>query len=77
LRFWKRITPKIRDPAFAPGLRVGLVCSQRLPGGGQVPRIENEDAGTFDVDEGKRMVLAIEENTGVDILHDVGPASGP
>jgi hypothetical protein len=42
-----------------------------------VPRIANEDAGTFDVDEGKRMVLAIEENTGVDILHDVDPASGP
>jgi hypothetical protein len=39
-----------------------------------VPRIEVEDAGTFDVEEGKRLVLAIEEeDAGVDILHDVGP----
>ncbi len=26
----------------------------------------------FDVEEGKRLVLAIEEDAGVDILHDVG-----
>ena len=38
-----------------------------------MPRIEVEDAGTFDVEEGKRLVLAIEEDAGVDILHDVGP----
>jgi hypothetical protein len=31
-----------------------------------------EGAGTFDVEEGKRLVLAIEEDAGVDILHDVG-----
>ena len=38
-----------------------------------MPRIGIEDAGTFDVEEGKRLVLAIEEDTGVDILHDVDP----
>jgi ferredoxin len=40
--------------------------------GGQVPRIEVEDKGTFDVEEGKRLVLAIEEDAGVDILHRCG-----
>lgn len=38
-----------------------------------MPRIEVEDAGTFDVEEGKRLVLAIVEDAGVDILHDAGP----
>ena len=38
-----------------------------------MPKIEVEDAGTFDVVEGKRLVLTIEEDAGVDILHDVGP----
>ncbi len=33
-----------------------------------MPRLEVEDAGTFDVEEGKRLVLAIEEDAGVDIL---------
>ena len=47
-------------------------CGQRLQGGGQVPRIEVEDAGTFEVEEGKRLVLAIEEDAGVDILHRCG-----
>jgi len=37
-----------------------------------LPRIEVEDAGTFDVEEGKRLVLAIEEDAGVDILHRCG-----
>jgi len=37
-----------------------------------LPRIEVEGAGTFDVEEGKRPVLAIEEDAGVDILHHVG-----
>ncbi len=37
-----------------------------------MPRIEVEDAGTFDVQEGKRLVLAIEEDAGVDILHRCG-----
>ena len=45
----------------------------RLPEGGRGPRIEVEGAGTFDGEEGKRLVLAIEEDAGVDILHDVGP----
>ena len=37
-----------------------------------MPRLDVEGAGTFDVEEGKRLVLAIEEDAGVDILHDVG-----
>ena len=37
-----------------------------------MPRIGVEGAGTFDVDEGKRPVLAIEEDTGVDILYHIG-----
>ena len=38
-----------------------------------MPKIEVEDTGKFEVDEGKRLVLAIEEDAGVDILHDVCP----
>ena len=38
-----------------------------------MPRLEDEGAGTFDVEDGKRLVLAIEEDAGVDILHDVSP----
>jgi hypothetical protein len=38
-----------------------------------VPKIEVKATGKFDVDEGKRLVLAIEEDAGVDILHDVCP----
>jgi ferredoxin len=45
---------------------------RRLQEGRLVPRIEVEDAGTFDVEEGKRLVLAIEEDAGVDILHRCG-----
>jgi hypothetical protein len=37
-----------------------------------MPRLGVEGAGTFDVEDGKRLVLAIEEDAGVDILHDVG-----
>jgi hypothetical protein len=48
-------------------------CWWRIQEGAQVPRVEVEDTGTFDVEEGKRLVLAIEEDAGVDILHDVGP----
>ena len=48
-------------------------CGDRLQEGRLVPRIEVEDASTFDVEEGKRLVLAIEEDAGVDIMHDVGP----
>ena len=36
-------------------------------------RIEVEDAGTFGVEEWKRLVLAIEKDSGVDIRHDIGP----
>ncbi|MEW6635229.1 MAG: 2Fe-2S iron-sulfur cluster-binding protein [Actinomycetota bacterium] len=37
-----------------------------------MPRLEVEGVGTFDVEEGKRLVLAIEEDAGVDILHRCG-----
>jgi ferredoxin len=40
--------------------------------GGEMPRLEVEGAGVFDVEEGKRLVLAIEEDAGVDILHRCG-----
>lgn len=38
----------------------------------RVPKLEIEDAGAFEVEEGKRLVLAIEEDAGVDILHRCG-----
>ena len=38
-----------------------------------MPRLEVEGVGAFEVEEGKRLVLAIEEDAGVDILHYVGP----
>ena len=31
-----------------------------------------EGVGTFDVKEGKRLILAIEEDAGVDIMHECG-----
>ncbi len=37
-----------------------------------MPRLEVEGAGAFDVPDGKRLVLAIEEDAGVDILHRCG-----
>jgi ferredoxin len=37
-----------------------------------VPRVEVEGAGAFEVEGGKRLVLAIEEDAGVDILHRCG-----
>ena len=38
-----------------------------------MPKVEVEGVGSFDVPEGKRLGLAIEEDAGVDIMHDVGP----
>jgi hypothetical protein len=38
-----------------------------------MPRLEVEGVGAFDVEEGKRLVLAIEEDASVDIRHNVGP----
>jgi ferredoxin len=38
----------------------------------RVPRLEVEGVGAVDVEEGKRLVLAIEEDAGVDILHRCG-----
>jgi ferredoxin len=37
-----------------------------------VPKLEVEGAGTFDVERDKRLVLAIEEDAGVDIMHVCG-----
>ena len=37
-----------------------------------MPRLEVEGAGTFDIEDGKRLVLAIEEDASVDILHRCG-----
>ena len=37
-----------------------------------MPKLEVEGAGTFDVEEGKRLVLAIEEDARVDIMHQCG-----
>jgi ferredoxin len=37
-----------------------------------VPKLEVEGVGTVDVEDGKRLVLAIEEDAGVDILHRCG-----
>ena len=37
-----------------------------------MPRVEVDGVGAFDVEEGKRLVLAIEEDAGVDILHRCG-----
>jgi len=38
-----------------------------------MPRLDVEGAEKFDGEEDKRLVLAIEEDAGADILHDVGP----
>jgi ferredoxin len=37
-----------------------------------MPEVEVEGVGAFDVPEGKRLVLAIEEDADVDILHRCG-----
>lgn len=37
-----------------------------------MPKLEVEGFGTFDIPQGKRLVLAIEEDAGVDILHACG-----
>lgn len=37
-----------------------------------MPKLEVEGVGTFDVEKGKRLVLAIEEDAGVDIMHVCG-----
>ena len=40
--------------------------------GEPVPKLEVEGVGTFEVEDGKRLVLAIEEDAGVDIMHACG-----
>ena len=37
-----------------------------------MPKLEVEGVGTFDVKEDKRLVLAIEDDAGVDIMHQCG-----
>ena len=37
-----------------------------------MPRVDVEGVGAVEVPEGKRLVLAIEEDAGVDILHRCG-----
>jgi ferredoxin len=37
-----------------------------------MPKLTVEDVGTFDVPEGKRMVLALEDEAGVDQMHACG-----
>jgi ferredoxin len=37
-----------------------------------MPKLEVEGVGTFDVPKDKRLVLAIEEDAGVDIMHRCG-----
>ncbi|MBA2691038.1 MAG: (2Fe-2S)-binding protein [Rubrobacter sp.] len=37
-----------------------------------MPKLEIEGVGTFDVEPEKRLVLAIEEDAGVDIMHACG-----
>jgi ferredoxin len=37
-----------------------------------MPKLEVEGVGEFEVPEGKRLVMAIEEDAGVDILHRCG-----
>ncbi|HXH05472.1 MAG TPA: 2Fe-2S iron-sulfur cluster-binding protein [Vicinamibacterales bacterium] len=37
-----------------------------------MPKLTVDGVGTFDVPEGKRLVLAIEQDTGVDIMHACG-----
>jgi ferredoxin len=37
-----------------------------------MPKLEVEGVGTFEVPQNKRLVLAIEEDAGVDILHRCG-----
>jgi ferredoxin len=37
-----------------------------------MPTLTVEDVGSFDIVEGKRLVLAIEQDAGVDILHACG-----
>ncbi len=61
------------------GCKVDYHCSQLDPvercsprKESLVPRLEVEGAGSFDVPEGKRLVLAIEEDAGLDILHRCG-----
>jgi ferredoxin len=56
------------------GKLLAVFCPAGLSDAEEVgmPRLEVEGAGVFEVEEGKRLVLAIEEDAGVDILHRCG-----
>lgn len=51
----------------APVLGDGLLNNED-----QMPKLTVEDVGTFDVAEGKRLVLALSDEAGVDQLHACG-----
>ena len=55
-----------------PGGRDILKTKVPFAKGERIPRLEIEGTGAFDVEEGKRLVLAIEEDAGVDIMHACG-----
>ena len=55
-----------------PGGRDILKTEVPFAKGESMPRLEIVGAGAFDVEEGKRLVLAIEEDAGVDIMHACG-----
>ena len=59
---------RLREPSWCDilGALVALAKGERIP------KLEVEGAGTFDVERGKRLVLAIEEDAGVDIMHACG-----
>lgn len=37
-----------------------------------MPKLEVEGMGTYDLEENRRLVLAIQEDAGVDIMHECG-----
>jgi ferredoxin len=55
----------------SPARRRDLV-PEKIAEEGRMPKLQVEGAGTFEVEEGKRLVLAIEEDAGVEIMHVCG-----
>ena len=58
----------MRQPGGRGILKIKVPFGKRA----RMPRLEREGVGAFDVEEGKRLVLAIEEDAGVDIMHACG-----
>src|SRR3982751_6152011 len=52
--------------------RGGIKAGGLIKGEADVPKLTVEGFGTFDVERGKRLVLAIEQDAHVDILHACG-----